>query len=116
MLPLKSTLPRSLRQHDELNWSERLTESETASGSETEKHCVADREDQNIPPALLNGNEVYLEEAVVVDDPILVVQKRQEGVLCVQQHLPLPLLLSLPGSVRSLLQRQDLTETYTENK
>lgn len=41
-------------------------------------------------------SQVYLEEAMVVDHAILVVQEREERVLCVQQHLPLPLLLSLP--------------------
>lgn len=48
-----------------------------------------------------------------MDHPILVVQERQQRVLRVQQHLPLPLLLSLPRTVRSLLQRQDLMETHT---
>lgn len=41
-------------------------------------------------------SQVYLEEAMVVDHAILVVQERKERVLCVQQHLPLPLLLGLP--------------------
>lgn len=57
---------------------------------------------------------VYLEKAVVVDHPILVVQQRQEGVLCVQQHFPLPLLLSLPCRVHPLLQREDLPHMRTE--
>lgn len=52
--------------------------------------------------------DLNLKEAMVVDHPVLVVQQRKEGVLCVQQHLPLPLLLSLPCRVHSLLQRQDL--------
>lgn len=61
-------------------------------------------------------SSVYLEEAVMMDHPILVVQQRKEGVLCVQQHLPLPLLLSLPSRVHSLLQRQDLPFTAQENR
>lgn len=58
---------------------------------------AADREEHNVRPnRFFSGNWVYLEEAVVVDHPVLVVQERQERVLRVQQHLPLSLLLSLP--------------------
>ena len=47
---------------------------------------------------------------MVVHHSILVMEQREEGVLGVQQHLPLPLLLGLPGRVSPLLQRQDLQQ------
>lgn len=53
---------------------------------------------------------VYLEETMVVNHSILVVQQRKEGVLCMQQHLPLPLFLSLSSTVHTFFQRQDLTQ------
>ena len=37
----------------------------------------------------------YLEEAVMVDDSVLVVQQGEEWVLRVEEHLPLPILLAL---------------------
>lgn len=53
---------------------------------------------------------VYLEETMVVNHSILVVQQRKERVLCMQQHLPLPLFLSLSSTVHTFFQRQDLTQ------
>ena len=53
----------------------------------------------------------YLEESVMVHHPVLAVQQRQQGVLRVEQHLALPLLLVLPGRVAALLQGQDLWGT-----
>lgn len=50
----------------------------------------------------------YLEKAVVVDHPILAVQEGEEGVLGVQQHLALTLLLGLGAFVVPVLQSEDL--------
>lgn len=52
---------------------------------------------------------------MMVDHSILVVQQREERIFCMQQHLPLPLLLSLPSRVHPLLQRQDLPRTEGRN-
>lgn len=62
------------------------------------------------PPPKNKAGLVYLEEPVVVNHSVLVVQQREEGVLRMQQHLPLPLFLSLPSTVHALIQRQDLTQ------
>lgn len=52
----------------------------------------------------------------MVDHPILVMQQGKERELCVQQHFPLPLLLSLPCRVCSLLQRKDLQKAHTRRE
>lgn len=59
--------------------------------------------------AQISRGLVYLEETMVVNYSILVVQQRKEGVLRMQQHLPLPFFLSLSSTVHTFFQRQDLT-------
>lgn len=51
----------------------------------------------------------HLEEAVVMDHPVLSVQQGQQRVLGVQQHLALPFLLALYSLLSSLLQGEDLS-------
>ena len=45
----------------------------------------------------------YLEEPVVVNHPVLRVEEGEQGVLGVQQHLALPLLLAFNSLVAPLL-------------
>lgn len=64
--------------------------------------------------AQISRDLVYLEETMVVNYSILVVQQRKEGVLCMQQHLPLPFFLSLSSTVHAFFQRQDLTRQCSQ--
>lgn len=56
------------------------------------------------------GSGSYLEKAMMMDHPILIVQKREEGELCVQQHFALTFLLGFCAVVILVLQGEDLCE------
>lgn len=58
----------------------------------------------------------YLEKAMVVDYPILVVQEGQKGILRMEQHLALPFLLGFCAFVVPVLQGEDLLERGQRKK
>lgn len=73
------------------------------------QHCctwVQNPGQQVLPSA--RDSPAYLEETMMVDHPILVVKKGEKGVLRVEQHLALTLLLGFCAFVIPVLQSEDL--------
>ena len=58
----------------------------------------------------------HLEEPVVVNHPVLRVEEGEQGVLGVQQHLALPLLLAFNSLVAPLLKGKDLRKACAQKQ
>ena len=58
----------------------------------------------------------HLEEPMVVNHPVLRVEEGEQGVLGVQQHLALPLLLAFNPLVAPLLKGKDLRKACTQKQ
>lgn len=58
----------------------------------------------------MGSTRSYLEKAMMMDHPILIVQEGEEGELCMQQHFALTFLLGFCAMVILVLQGEDLWE------